>query len=253
MRSISEEDPFIQVQTIDNDEVSVLLYGALQKEILAARLEQEFGVKAVFGEVKLRYVERPIGVGEFTHEIDRLAHQQRFWATIRLRIEPAAYGTGIKYQQEGIWGSVPAAFHRAIEETVYVTLRHDGLFGFPVTDCLIKLIRIGYASSVSTAADFRGLTPIVLGKALKIAKTQVFEPYNILEIEIPEPSLDKTVSFLNKLGVDTTQITDAGPYWLITSELPVRLVQEFTLELAKLSSGEGAIVTYVGKDRAING
>ena len=78
---------------------------------------------------------------------------------------------------------LPAAFRKAIEETVRHALR-DGLSGWPVTDCTVTLTHSGYTppppsgwSRWSTsAADFRGLTPLVLMTALQRADTRVHEP-----------------------------------------------------------------------------
>ena len=39
---------------------------------------------------------------------------------------------------------------------------------------------------MSTAGDFRKLTPLVLMQALRIAGTEVCEPVEELELEIPE-------------------------------------------------------------------
>ena len=60
---------------------------------------------------------------------------------------------------------LPLAFYRAIEETVHETLA-QGLCGWEVTDCIVTLTQAGFWSPVSTAADFRKLTPLVLMQAL---------------------------------------------------------------------------------------
>ena len=106
-----------------------------------------------------------------------------FCATIGFRIEPAACGSGVRYVRE--LGSLPLAFYRAIEETVHETLA-QGLSGWEVTDCSVTLTHAGFSSVVSTAGDFRKLTPLVLMQALQAAGTEVCEPVEELELEIPE-------------------------------------------------------------------
>jgi hypothetical protein len=49
-------------------------------------------------------------------------------------------------------GSLPHAFHKAIEETVRSTLQ-QGLYGWEVLDILVTLTHTGYASPVSVAGD----------------------------------------------------------------------------------------------------
>ena len=80
---------------------------------------------------------------------------------------------------------MPLAFYRAIEETVHETFA-QGLSGWEVTDCIVTLTHAGFWSPVSTAADFRKLTPLVLMQALLVAGTEVCEPVEELDLEIPE-------------------------------------------------------------------
>ncbi|KUO18194.1 hypothetical protein AQJ91_25935 [Streptomyces dysideae] len=58
-----------------------------------------------------------------------------------------------------------------------------------MTDYRVTLIRSGYSAPVSTAAHFRGLTPIVLRRALERARTRLYEPYHAFEAEIPLDAL----------------------------------------------------------------
>src|SRR5262249_59021265 len=66
-----------------------------------------------------------------------------FLATIGLRLEPAAVGTGVKFDIDVELGSMPVAFFRAVEDTTRETLQ-QGLFGWEVTDCHITMTHSGY-------------------------------------------------------------------------------------------------------------
>jgi ribosomal protection tetracycline resistance protein len=49
-----------------------------------------------------------------------------FLATVGLRIEPAAVGSGVEFRLEVELGSMPLAFFRAVEDTLRVPgLRHQ--------------------------------------------------------------------------------------------------------------------------------
>ncbi|WP_353936604.1 hypothetical protein [uncultured Brevibacillus sp.] len=50
-------------------------------------------------------------------------------------------------------GSLPLSFHKAIEETVYETLK-QGLYDWEVRDLIVTLTDTSYASAVSSAGDF---------------------------------------------------------------------------------------------------
>ena len=52
----------------------------------------------------------------------------------------------------------------------------EGLAGWQVTDCRVTMTDIGYCSPVTSAADYRRLTQLVLMTALERAGTWVCEP-----------------------------------------------------------------------------
>lgn len=67
----------------------------------------------------------------------------------------------------------------------------QGLYGWKVTDCKICFEYGLYYSPVSTPADFRLLSPIVLEQALKKAGTELLEPYLHFEIYAPQEYLSR--------------------------------------------------------------
>ena len=68
-------------------------------------------------------------------------------------------------------------------------------------DCIVTLTHTGYAprqshahqgfskAMSSTGTDFRGLTPLVLMRALVEAGTVVYEPVNRFQLDVPEDTL----------------------------------------------------------------
>ena len=103
-------------------------------------------------------------------------------------MERSELNSGITYNLGVELGSLPLAFHKAIEDTVFQTLK-QGLYGWEVTDIIVTLTHTGYASPVTTASDFRNLTPLVLMNALKQAETHVYEPINEFELTVPEHAI----------------------------------------------------------------
>ena len=103
-------------------------------------------------------------------------------------MELGELNSGITYKLGVELGSLPLAFHKAIEDTVFQTLK-QGLYGWEVTDIIVTLTHTGYASPVTTASDFRNLTPLVLMDALKKAETYVYEPVNEFELTVPEHAI----------------------------------------------------------------
>jgi ribosomal protection tetracycline resistance protein len=251
LTALADEDPLIRTRAVAGGGTSVLLYGAVQREVLADRLARDFRLVADFGAVRPVYFERVTGVGECVVALDpRRAND--FWATVGLRVEPGPPGSGLRYRRDVQPGAVPQAFHRATEEAVRRTVE-QGLYGWEVIDCTVTVIRTGYQAPISAAADFRGLAPVVLLRALHEAGTRVCEPCQAFEVEVPAEVLSAVLGRLAVLGADVTGSAERGGSWMVTGLLPARLLHELTAALPGLTHGEGALWSRPGPDRPLRG
>ncbi len=251
LTALAEEDPLIRTRAVPGGGTSVLLYGAVQREVLADRLARDFGIAAEFGEIRPVYVERVAGVGECVIAFDP-RRSNDFWATVGLRVEPGPPGSGLRYRRDVQPGAVPQAFHRATEEAVRRTVE-QGLSGWEVVDCTVTVTRIGYKAPSSTAADFRGLAPVVLLRALRDAGTRVYEPCQTFEAEVPAVAVSAVLARLAVLGADVTGSAERDGSWVVTGLLPARLTHELTAALPGLTHGEGALWSRPGADRPLRG
>ncbi|PBC85660.1 MULTISPECIES: tetracycline resistance ribosomal protection protein Otr(A) [unclassified Streptomyces] len=249
--ALADQDPLLRARPAPDGATSVLLHGEVQKEIIAATLCQEHGIEAEFAPSRVVCVERPSGVGEACHEIARRGHTGP-WATVGLRVEPGARGSGPVFTYETELGALPHGFHQAVEETALATLR-CGPHGWAVTDCRVVLTRSGFVGPLSTAGDFRTVTASVLARALRTAGTRVHEPYHAFEAEVPLAALAAVTARLAALGAEFAETTGGRHSWLVSGALPARLVQEFQGQLPGLTHGEGVWTSYPSGDRPVRG
>nr|WP_063854498.1 tetracycline resistance ribosomal protection protein Otr(A) [Streptomyces lividans]Q02652.1 RecName: Full=Tetracycline resistance protein TetM [Streptomyces lividans]AAA26830.1 tetracycline resistance protein [Streptomyces lividans 1326] len=247
--ALADQDPLLHARPAASGATALLLYGEVQMEVLAATLAEDFGIEAEFTPGRVRFLERPAGTDEAAEEMPWL-DRTRYFATIGLRVEPGPRGSGGAFGYETELGALPRAFHQAVEETVHDTLR-TGLTGAAVTDYRVTLIRSGFSSPLSTAADFRGLTPLVLRRALARAGTVLHEPYQAFEAEVPADTLAAVTALLASLGADFTGTTGGDPAWIVTGELPARRVREAELRLPGLTHGEAVWSSRPCEDRPL--
>src|SRR5205823_6122682 len=65
LAQLAEQDPLIDVRQDDtSQELSVSLYGEVQKEVIQATLANDFDLDVAFRETRTICVERPVGIGE---------------------------------------------------------------------------------------------------------------------------------------------------------------------------------------------
>ena len=246
---LAEQDPLISLrQRNDEGELSIRLYGEVQKEVVLETLAREYGVAVTFGPSQTICVERPVGSGEAFEII--YTGENPFRATVGLRVEVAEPGSGLRYVRE--LGSLPLAFYRAIEETVHETFK-QGLFAWEVTDCVVTLTHAGFDSVLSTAGDFRKLTPLVLMAALRRAGTVVCEPVEELDLDIPEDTYGAVSGALLAARATIRNAFPEGGSYRIVSEVPTAELRAIEQQLPRLTRGEGGWVSSFAGHIPVNG
>jgi ribosomal protection tetracycline resistance protein len=244
---LSEEDPLIAVRRHGHD-VSVRLYGEVQKEVLRSMLAEGAGIDVTFEQTRTLYVEKPVGRGEAVEDLDP---EQRlyFFATVGLRVEP---GSGVTFGLSVELGSLPLAFHNAIEETVHTTLE-QGLYGWEVLDCAVTLIHTAFYSPVSTAGDFRKMTPLALMTALREAGTRVHEPVHRFELEVPPNAVSAVLLKLANLRAVPGEAVTGTTSSTLHGTIPAEHVHEFEQALPALTQGEGVFLSEFAEYRPYPG
>jgi ribosomal protection tetracycline resistance protein len=263
LAQLAEQDPLINLRQDDlRQEVSVSLYGEVQKEVVQATLASDFGVQVRFRESTTICIERPVGSGAASERIG--TDPNPFLATVGLRVDPAPAGSGVAFRLEVELGSMPYAFFVAVEETVRETLG-QGLRGWEVTDCVVTMTHSGYwprqshahaifdKSMSSTARDFRQLTPLVLMDALAEAGTRVCEPMHRFRLELPADTFGPVLPVLTGLGAVPEAPLPQGGSYLVAGEIPAARVHRLTQRLPALTRGEGVLESAFAHYRPVRG
>jgi ribosomal protection tetracycline resistance protein len=266
---LAEQDPLINVRQDDaRQEISVSLYGEVQKEVIEATLASDFGLAVRFRETTTIYVERPTGTGyavEFLQE-----ETNPFSATIGLRVDAAPIESGVRFRLDVNPRLVPVYIYGSVDNFVDVMTQHigrtlqEGLFGWQVTDCVVTMTECGYyigdgpgkpsgITPRTTAAHFRGLTPLVLMEALKQARTTVCEPIMRVSIEIPTDDVSAVLAAVARLGGTIETQSVRKDLSVIVAVLAAAQVQDLRRELPGVTGGQGVVETTFGGYRPVRG
>jgi ribosomal protection tetracycline resistance protein len=251
LTQLAEQDPLIDLRQDDvRAELLVSLYGEVQKEVIQATLDEEFGLVVEFRETTTICIERPAGTGSAVEYIGQAPNP--FLAGVGLRVDPAPVGSGVEFVLEIELGALPFSFLKAVKETVDETLR-QGIYGWQVTDMTVTMTHSGYyprqshahahfdKSMSSTAGDFRNLTPLVLMDALSQAGTRVYEPMHRFLLELPADTLGATLPALARLlAVPLEQHTKAALN-VVEGHVPAAAVHRLQQQLPGLTRGEGTL------------
>jgi len=263
LAELAEQDPLIDVRQDDGRrEVSVSLYGEVQKEVIGSLLAADYGVDVTFRESTPICIERLVGVGAAVELIATAANP--FLATVGIRVEPAPVGHGVTVDLEVELGSMPQAFFTAVEDAVWATLR-QGPHGWEIPDCAVFVTHSGYwarqsfghadftKSISSTAADFRCLAPLVLMTALGPARTTVCEPVHRFELELPEDAYAPALAMLPALRAVPLETAQRGTQLVVRGTVPALTVHAFQMRVPDLTRGEGLLTTRLDHFRPVDG
>ncbi len=253
-RALSElaiEDPLLSLaRDGDRDQILVSFYGEVQREVLHEVLHRDYGVEAVFSPARVLNAERPLGTGRAVETMGM--PDNPFAASLGIRVDRDEALAGIAFQREVELGSLPLAFHEAVEEVVHETLA-QGLYGWPLTGARVTLMHCAYNSVGSTAADFRHLTRLLVMLALSRAGTEVMEPWHQVWCDVPE---GETASLLRLLAAHHGLIESVerrGPRAYVAAMMALEELGRMRRELSGKTHGAGLLTDQLKELRPVHG
>lgn len=252
---LAEQDPLINLRSGDTGrEITVSLYGEVQKEVIQQTLAGDYGIDVTFHETTTVCIERPASSGEAVEILNTASNP--FSATVGLRVDPAPAGSGVGFRLRVDASVVPLYVYKSVqgfadmmEQYVRRALR-EGRYGWQVTDCTVTMMECTYSSwdgppstrgPMSTAADFRKLTPLVLMQALERAGTVVCEPIVRVGLEVPAGAVGAVLTALARLGAAVEAPSPHGDLFTLDAVMPAARVPELQRQLPGLTGGEGVL------------
>jgi ribosomal protection tetracycline resistance protein len=276
LAQLAEQDPLINLRQDDRrQEISVWLYGEVQKEVIQATLADDYGIDVTFRETTTICVERLVGTGSAVEVLFTATNP--FLATVGLRVDPAPIGSGVEFRLDVDPRLVPSYIYKTADrfsefmtQCICRTLE-EGLFGWRVIDCVVTMDECGYFvgdgskrpsrstgrlyvhTGRTTAADFRKLTPIVLMRALAQAGTLVCEPIARVTLEIPTETMGAVLPLLAQLGAAVETPSLNGELAFIETVLPAARLHGLQRQLPRLTGGEGVLESSFRGYQPVNG
>ncbi|MEU4555258.1 translation factor GTPase family protein [Micromonospora violae] len=263
LAELADEDPLVDLRLDEQQaEAVVRLHGEVQKEVLAALMEDRYGVRVRFSGTLTACIERVAGSGTAEERVRERGNP--YLAGLGLRIDAAPVGHGVEFRPGVEPGRLPPAFVAATEEGVRAALR-QGRYGWPVTDCTVTMTASRYwprqsrphqkfDKSISTvAADFRNLAPVVVAAALCRAGTRVCQPIERFDVNLPSYAVETVMAALGRLGAVVDASAVAGGYLEVSGTLPSARVPQVVAALPDLTGGEAVLTTSFDHHAPVSG
>ena len=239
---LREEDYTFSVEK--NAETGDILLGGqgdIQIEMLVKKVKARYGVGMKLSSPKIAYREAIRGTAEAEGKHKKQSGGHGQYGHVKMRFSPCE--EEFVFEEEVVGGAVPKNYFPAVEKGIRECMEHGPLAGYPVVGLKAVLYDGSYHDVDSNELSFKMAAAIAYKEGLKNAKPVLLEPVHRLKIAIPADYLGDVMGDINKrrgriMGTDTE-----GEASVITAEVPLAEIMEYTMELRSLTRGSGKFVS----------
>lgn len=236
LRLLEEEDPQLHIVWDETlQEIQVRIMGEVQLEILQRMVKERFGVVIEFGQGNVVYKETiaapVIGVGHF--------EPLRHYAEVQLLLEPVENGSGLHFAANCSEDVLAKNWQRLVL-THLEEKEHKGvLLGAPITDIKITLLAGKAHLKHTEGGDFRQATYRAVRQGLMESSPVLLEPYYSYTLEIPEKSVGRAMTDLERLGGKFEMPEMLEGTAVLTGYAPVVCLRDYQKEVTAYTGGQG--------------
>ncbi|MBQ7924219.1 MAG: elongation factor G [Clostridia bacterium] len=242
LAKLAEEDYTFSVEK--NTETGELLLGGqgdVQLEMLVKKVKARYGVDIKLSSPRVAYREtiRGNADAEGKHKKQSGGHGQ--YGHVKIRFSPCE--EDFVFDEEVVGGAVPKNYFPAVEKGLRECLANGPLAGYPVVGVKAVLYDGSYHDVDSNELSFKMAAAIAYKEGLKNAKPVLLEPIQRLKIAIPSDYLGDVMGDINKRRGRIMGTDAEGKNSIITAEVPLAEIMEYTMELRSLTRGSGKFVS----------
>ena len=240
LQRLIEEDPGLRL-TRDAASAETILsgLGEAHLDVTIERLRRKFNVEVELALPRVPYRETVAkrGSADYTHKKQTGGHGQ--YARVILEVLPLPPGSGLRFRQKVVGGSVPKEFIPAVEKGITEAAREGVVAGYELTDCEVVLLDGKFHPVDSSEMAFKLAASQALKEAVQAASGGLLEPIMTIRVRAPEAHAGDVVSDLNTKRAKIHGINPDSGMSLIDAEVPLAEVQRYASDLRSITQGRG--------------
>lgn len=235
LECLCAEDPLLHLARNEHTgALELKVFGAVQMEILTELAWARYGIRLLLGKPRTIFREVPARVGEG----DVRWGETPFRAAVRIRVAPRAEGEGLGYESKVDYGYLTASYQAAVRDGILDALRH-ARYGWALTDALVTLEDAVYDSVSSTPADFRGIAPVAVIRALEDAGTELLEPMLAYQLIVPRDLAGRAAYDLTTMRATIEEALAQGERIAYRGRVSLDSSKEYARAVASYTKGTG--------------
>ena len=241
LHRLHEEDPAL---IVDRDEQThqTLLRGTGETHLAVAleRLERKFGVKVGTEDVKVAYRETVLVAAEAEGRYKKQSGGHGQYGVANIKLLPGARGSGFKFIDAIVGGSIPRQFIPAVEKGIEERMHLGGVHGFPIVDIEVECFDGKYHPVDSSEMSFKMAGSLGLHEAMAKAQPIVLEPISLLRVTVPNAYQGDVMGDVNSRRgrVQGTEGANDGEVEVIAI-VPTSETLRYAVDLRSMTGGRG--------------
>ena len=238
LAGLSDEDPTFHVkQDPDTGQMIISGMGELHLEIIADRMQREFGVRANVGKPQVAYretIRRP-AVRDLRWERQIGTRSQS--AHVKLAVEPAEYGEGQSFSSTVPAEQIPTPYQQAVETASLQACGSGILAGYPLVDLRIRLEGGSFDEESSGEIAFMTAGAEAFRQAVQEAQPVLLEPVMEVEVVVPAEYLGDVTGHLNSKRGRINRMEPRGDVHVVSAEVPLSEMFGYATQVRSLTQG----------------
>jgi elongation factor G len=243
LQRFADEDPTFSYR-VDEETGQILISGVgeLHLEIIADRLQREFGVPAKLGRPYVSYRETitqaVVQEGRFVRPGPGGSHSH--YGHVVLELTPGERNSGITFVNALQEPGFPATLIPVIERAIRDAAAAGPIAGYPIVDVVVRLIGATYREGESSESDFQAAATIAFREGVARAKPVLLEPIMAVEVLTPEEALGDVIADLNARRGRIESVDAQGAFQQVRALVPLAEMFGYVTQLRSLTQGRGA-------------
>lgn len=236
LETLASEDPMLGVESLGGD-LHIRVMGAVQLEVIAELLATRFGLDASFGAPNVIYRETIArsAVGFYAYTMPKPC-----WAVIKFQIDPLPRGSGVRFASVVPAREIMPRYQHQVEQAIPLAVR-QGMLGWQVDDVQITLIGGEHHLIHTHPLDFILATPVAFMDGLRRGGSVLLEPILDMHITAPESCAGRLVGEVAGMRGEIVTSQLRGDVMRITAKVPLATSVDFSVRLAAITGGRGAL------------
>lgn len=241
LAAMAAEDPTCVIREDPETGQTILSgMGELHLEILKDRMLREYKVEANTGAPTVAYHETVTAEGNASSLFDREIGGKRQMAGVEVKVEPIQKGSENQVEFTVSSATIPAEFHKSIEQGVMDALLTGILARYPIIDVRVTITGGSYDSETSTEMAFRTAAVMAVREAVMDASPELLEPLMFVEIVTPGEYMGDVLGDLNMRRGKVREMITRGTSQVVRAGVPLAELFGYSTAIRSLTKGRAS-------------